>query len=159
MKTFWENTYRLTDIPWYDIDTNSEKMAGSELSRWIDNLHDPVGSTDELEQYLSEPVLSKTQVSTPLAWWRHSSQRERFLLLSIMAIDIFSIPAMSSEAERVFSGAKQTLTDDRGSMKINTLEAVECLKSWFQSSIFENPELQEALVMAMGLEEHTSNSE
>lgn len=44
-------------------------------------------------------------------------------------------------------------------MKINTLEAVECLKSWFQSSIFKNPELREALVKAMSLEEHTSNSE
>ena len=52
----------------------------------------------------------------------------RFPLLSSMAIDIFSIPAMSSETERVYSGAKHTITDERSSLHIDTIEVLECLK-------------------------------
>ena len=46
-----------------------------------------------------------------------------------MAINIFSIPAMSSEAERVFSEAKHKISDERSSLHIDTIEALECLKS------------------------------
>ena len=53
-----------------------------------------------------------------------------------MAIDIFSISAMSPEAERVFSGAKHTISDERASLHIDTIQALECLKSWFRADIF-----------------------
>ena len=52
-----------------------------------------------------------------------------------MAIDILSIPAMSDEPERVFSGARRTVSWDRGQMKAKTLEQVECLKHWKQTRI------------------------
>ncbi len=48
-----------------------------------------------------------------------------------MAIDIYSIPAMSAEPERVFSGAKLTVSDQRNGLKSETIELLECLKSWF----------------------------
>ena len=47
-----------------------------------------------------------------------------------MAIDILSIPAMSDEPERVFSGARRMVSWDRGQMEAETLEQVECLKHW-----------------------------
>ena len=50
-----------------------------------------------------------------------------------MAIDIFSIPAMSSQTESVFSGAKLTITDVRSSLRIDTIEVLECLKPWFRA--------------------------
>ena len=52
-----------------------------------------------------------------------------------MAIDILSIPAMSDEPERVFSGARRTVLWDRGQMEAETLEMVECLKHWKRSGI------------------------
>jgi len=58
-----------------------------------------------------------------------------------MAIDIFSIPAMSSEPERVFSGAKHTITDQRMSRKSETIELLECLKLWFRINIFTEEDL------------------
>lgn len=48
-----------------------------------------------------------------------------------MAIDIYSIPAISAEPERVFSEAKRTISDQRASLKAETIELLECLKSWF----------------------------
>jgi len=60
-----------------------------------------------------------------------------------MAINIFSIPAMSSEPERVFSGAKHTITEQRMSLKIDTIELLECLKSWFRIEVFTEEDLHE----------------
>ena len=52
-----------------------------------------------------------------------------------MAIDILSIPPMSDEPERVFSGARRTISWDRESIIAETLEARECLKHWKKSGI------------------------
>jgi len=50
-----------------------------------------------------------------------------------MAIDLLSIPAMSAKPERVFSGAKLTITDKRNRLKDTTVSALECLKSWYKA--------------------------
>jgi hypothetical protein len=47
-----------------------------------------------------------------------------------MALDILSIPAMSTEPERVFSGSKITISDRRCRLGIKLIKALECLKSW-----------------------------
>ena len=80
-----------------------------------------------------------------ISWWMDTTQRLRFPLLSAMAIDIFSIPAMSSEAERVFSGTKHTISDERASLHIITIEALESLKSWFRAGLFTNDELSQTI--------------
>jgi hypothetical protein len=55
--------------------------------------------------------------------------------LSQMAIDILSIPSMSADAERVFSGVRRTISWDRISLGSTNIERTECLKSWLQSNI------------------------
>jgi len=47
-----------------------------------------------------------------------------------MALDILSIPAMSAGVERLFSQCKIMLTNKRNRLQIDSLQAVECLKSW-----------------------------
>jgi hypothetical protein len=47
-----------------------------------------------------------------------------------MAFDILLIPAMSAEPERLFSSAKITITDCRNRLGIESIKAIECLKSW-----------------------------
>jgi hAT family dimerisation domain. len=54
-----------------------------------------------------------------------------------MALDVLSIPAMSDEPERVFSGARRTISWDRAQMSAETLENVECLKHWKRSGILK----------------------
>ena len=48
-----------------------------------------------------------------------------------MAINMLSIPAMSAEPERLLSGSKLTVTDIRNKLGVESIEATECLKSWF----------------------------
>ena len=45
-----------------------------------------------------------------------------------MAINILLILLMSDELERVFSGARRTVTWDRGQIEPETIEQRECLK-------------------------------
>jgi asparagine synthetase A len=52
-----------------------------------------------------------------------------------MAMDILSIPAMSDEPKRVFSGARRTVSWERAQMEPKTIEMVECLKHWKRSGI------------------------
>ena len=47
-----------------------------------------------------------------------------------MALDILSILSMSAELERLFSGAGITITDRRNRLGIESIQAIECLKSW-----------------------------
>ena len=54
-----------------------------------------------------------------------------------MAIDILSIPLISDEPERVFSGARRTVTWDRGQIEAETIEMREYLKHWKRSGILD----------------------
>jgi hypothetical protein len=49
-----------------------------------------------------------------------------------MALDILSIPTMLAELERLFSAAKITIIDHRNQLGIESIEAIECLKSWIR---------------------------
>ena len=63
------------------------------------------------------------------------------------AVDIYSIPAMSSEPssepERVFplAGTNYTATDKRCTLKSKSIEVFRCLKSWFQLKMFTEEDL------------------
>ena len=53
---------------------------------------------------------------------------------------------MSAELERVFSGAKHTISDQRKSLKSETIKLLECLKSWFRLGIFTEQDLHAIVV-------------
>jgi hypothetical protein len=52
-----------------------------------------------------------------------------------MAINILSIPAMSDEPERVFLGARRTISWERAQLGAENIERVECSKYWKRSGI------------------------
>ena len=85
-------------------------------------------SKDTLEHFISSPVIKVE--GTALEWWIQN--RGNYPRLSRMAIDILSIPPQSAEPERTFSGARRTLSWDRLSMTISTLEQVECIGNWIK---------------------------
>jgi hypothetical protein len=91
-------------------------------------------SQDEYQDYISGEPYDIGKMSA-LMWWCQDQQKKRWPRLSYMAIDILSIPAMSDEPERVFSGARRTLSWERAQMEPKTLEMVECLKHWKRSGI------------------------
>jgi len=70
------------------------------------------------------------RVKDVVRYWFERLQDTQWRDLARMALTYLTLPAMSAEPERVFSGAKITLSDRRCRMGDNAVEAVECLKSW-----------------------------
>jgi hypothetical protein len=53
-----------------------------------------------------------------------------------MARDIFGIPGMSAEVERLFSSAKLMIPPHRSSLSPASVEAGECIRSWVKGGLF-----------------------
>lgn len=129
LRAFWEDVYESKGVPDEVVTLNEPPTPKNTYEAWIKSKLAPVKDTDEYSRYLTEPVLP--HVTNALQWW--IQQRSQYPALATMAIDILSIPAMSDEPERVFSGARRTVTDLRGSLKASSIEMLESIKSWKRS--------------------------
>jgi|SRR6266850_1911255 len=146
VKKLWE-TYRdadVTDLPATAMYCSSDEVmppnAGRELDDYDLMVRDmdllsaghEVGQ-DEYETYISQNLIHIS--GTALEWWLLDQQRKKWARLAQMAIDILSVPAMSDEPERVFSGARRTISWERSRLSSTTVERTECLKSWLRSGL------------------------
>ncbi|KAM4062361.1 transposase-like protein [Hirsutella rhossiliensis] len=102
----WREAYKsTTPALFFDQLPHKSQVQDDQMAKaTIFNMDD-----DEYEVYCREPVVM--------------SQRsgDGSPNLSLMAIDLLSIAPMSTETERLFSKAKLSVTDQRGSMNIETL--------------------------------------
>lgn len=89
----------------------------------------------ELDRFMDDDDLSTTGFEKrPLKWWQYIGST-RYPTLAKMAIDLFSIPGMSSECERVFSHAKKMIRDERHNLKPPIIEACQCQGNWLRNEI------------------------
>jgi hAT family C-terminal dimerisation region len=128
MLDFWLEEYKSTAISAPTQSSESASRAKNSFQEWAEKKKASSLEQDEYTKYLLAPVLP--EVTDPKSWWLEPTQRKSYPALSIMALDVLSIPAMSAEPERLFSSAKITITDRRNRLGIDTIEAIECLKSW-----------------------------
>jgi hAT family C-terminal dimerisation region len=85
--------------------------------------------TDEFNLYLNGPTTLLPLSTNLYRWWTNSGSPQ----LASMAFDILSIPAMSAETERVFSGVKLTISPTRNRLGEDVIEATECLNRWYRA--------------------------
>jgi len=144
VKKYWEDHYRGLPIETTTPDLIDKLHPPDEYDLLAQEL-DVVGpAMKDLDEYLS--FTAKTPIAidcSPLTWWLREEQQRRYPRLSKMAIDILSIPAMSAEPERVFSGARRTISWDRCQLGSQTVERGECLKSWIKSGITQGIPIDE----------------
>lgn len=88
---------------------------------------------DGLEKFINGSPCKIT--GSPLAWWTREEQRLEYPRLHKMAINVLSIAPMSDKAERVFSGARRTISFDRARLGVDTIEMSECLGSWNKNDL------------------------
>jgi hypothetical protein len=110
-----QTTQLLTQIQARTVDGISERIFGN----WT--VQEPV---DEYDSYLQEPP--RKEQENCLAWWSDPVRQDRWPLLSVFAISVLAIPPMSDEAERVFSGARRTISWERSRLEPDIIEATEC---------------------------------
>jgi len=104
---------------WRNRMRNSGQQSGDELSRYC-----PRGAG-------TATIGSKA--INPIAWWDILGQQ----LPSIRqwAFNALSCPATSCECERAFSSAKRLITPDQNALGDDLIEALECLKAWWDNGL------------------------
>lgn len=134
-RNMWESDYKKR-IAQDKMIQKSQRLDASDLLRQRLQVTGESSCQDEYESYANaapEPLKE-----SPLDWWTKVENRERYPCLSKMAIDILSAPPMSAEPERVFSGARRTISWERMRLESATIERKECLKSWIGSGITDD---------------------
>ena len=126
MRDFWEKKYKPSDETTTSSDPCLAKSP-NEFFEWLKEDDDTLIG-DEYSRYCALPQVPG--IKQGYRWWLEPTQQTSFPNLSKMALNILSIPAMSADPERLFSGAKITISDRRNRLGIHTIEALECLKSW-----------------------------
>ena len=92
-------------------------------------LHAGMKEKDEFKAYLNGAPTQLADDANLYQWWATTGSPR----LAQMAYDLLSIPAMSAETERVFSGAKLTISLNRNRLTEDIIEATECLKRWYKA--------------------------
>jgi hypothetical protein len=94
---------------------------------------------DEITDYLSKPISRLLEEDKVLDWWM--AERESYPRLFRAALDLLSIPAMSSANERSFSQTKLVITSQRHRLHHNTVNQIQCLKDWIRAGDFKIDEI------------------
>lgn len=132
MQEFWKSEYKSTAVSVPTQASQATESANPGVSnaftQYIQRKQQTGLESDEYAKYLQAPTL--LEVRDPRSWWLEPTQRLTYPNLSRMALDMLSIPAMSAEPERLFSACKITLTDRRNQLGIESIQAIECCKSW-----------------------------
>jgi hypothetical protein len=88
-------------------------------------------AADQLALYEIEPHLLLTMKGCPIDYWVR--KRPIWPQLAQMALDIYPMPAMRDEPERVFSATGTLLTPRRRQMTGEEIAQMTCLRSWQRS--------------------------
>ena len=143
-KELWEK-YRVSDAG--SLSSDDSDMDVSYLADKLDDFNLAAkdvdldfSNKDEYRAYLAQGNVKTTE--SALDWWLLDAQRQTWPRLSQMAIDLLSIPAMSDEPERVFSGARRTISWERSKLGSSAIERTECLKHWIRGDLISTDDLE-----------------
>ena len=89
------------------------------------------------------PTKAEQYIVNLLAYWQ--SIKHVYPILYCMAMDLFSIPAMSSECEHEFSSANNVITDDQNHLADETIEALEFQKNWLNKGHIKKDENEQGV--------------
>jgi hypothetical protein len=92
---------------------------------------------DALELFEQEDPPSH-DISAVIQYWAARRFDPRWNDLAKMALEYLSIPAMSAEPERAYSGAKIIILDRRCGMGDEAINALECLKCWNRDGLISD---------------------
>jgi ribosomal protein L37AE/L43A len=130
LKNLWEEKYAVIDEA-SALTLSQPTYEPDEYDLLERDLNVVQKFADDWESFI-EADPTEISTKTALEWWCQEQQRTRYPRLSHMAIDVLSVPAMSAEAERVFSGARRQIPWSRASLGAKTTEQMECLKHWLR---------------------------
>ncbi|KAJ3453694.1 hypothetical protein MRS44_017941 [Fusarium solani] len=91
---------------------------------------------DEYARYCAEDIVhSHHYRSRPIGWWKVNANR--YPRLSLMAVDMLTIPSSSAESERTFSSAGRMMAPLRSRLRRETVAMAQCIRSWSKAGIYK----------------------
>lgn len=122
-----DNTWEEDIYPDYPLDTmrtladvKEEEDIGRERTQQV---------IDEFKVYIQEAVVEVEGLGTfenIIHWWSDGAQRKRFPVLSLAAIDIFSVPVATPIPGHLFTTDNWKL----GAQLMRTMSVLYCLAQW-----------------------------
>jgi hypothetical protein len=112
---------------------SSQQQSSDIIQKLMDLAMDDRAKEDEYHVYCQAPPI-RLDEDALVKWW--TSMEESFPNLAKWAYDMISIPAMSSECERIFSSAGELLEPRRNRLLDDIVQANECLRQWKLQGIF-----------------------
>jgi hypothetical protein len=142
VRQFWIQHY--SQLPLEALTDNEEEERAAQATSWMDanitsdeeDLHTTSPETDEYSRWCVEGRVP--DVYHPLEFWSKARIKHTYPRLSKMARDLFTIPAMSDEPERVFSSCGNMVTPQRGKLSGEAIEEAQCIKNWMRHGIITN---------------------
>jgi hAT family C-terminal dimerisation region len=89
--------------------------------------------SDQWKHYTTQEGRTATRPVNVFHWWRDNGKH--LPAVQQMAYDLLAIPAMSSEVERAFSGARNTMDDHRTRLGAAIFEMTELEKQWMRAGL------------------------
>lgn len=129
MNSVWAE-YRNLDLTGTGDAGGVRQRSPSPLEDEMDMTRVPEAPRDQLEQWIKDPPFKLEGSDSLVSFWLRKRRVKATANLAQMALDMASIPAMSSECERVFSQAKLMITGQRHRLKSDIIEASQCLRAW-----------------------------
>ncbi|WOH05526.1 hypothetical protein DCAR_0624943 [Daucus carota subsp. sativus] len=117
-----------------EMSPEDEVSVSDDISNFDVYISDEIAGTQhmksELDQYLEEPLLPRTQEFDVLSWWKLNAQN--YPTLSRMASDILCTPVSTVAPDSVFDTVTKKMDNYRCSLNPSTVEALICAKDWLQ---------------------------
>lgn len=101
------------------------------IKRWTNN--STLKFDDQWKHYTTQEGHTATRSVNVFHWWRDNGKH--LPAVQQMAYDLLAIPAMSSEVERAFSGARNTMDDHRTRLGAAIFEMTELEKQWMRAGL------------------------
>ncbi|KAK3139861.1 hypothetical protein QOZ80_5AG0391680 [Eleusine coracana subsp. coracana] len=89
----------------------------------------------ELDLYLEEPPLPRTQELDIVNWWKYGGIK--YPTLQSIARDILSIPVTTVASESAFSTSGRVLSPSRSSLAPSMIEALMCMQAWSKANLLD----------------------
>jgi hypothetical protein len=134
VKQFWlkHYAYLKVDMPEGEEPTNATLWMDADITSEEEDASLESSETDEYAKWCFEGRVS--DVYHPLEFWSKPRLKHTYARLSRMAHDLFTVPAMSDEPERVFFSCGNIVTAQRGSPSADAIEETQWLKSWMEKN-------------------------
>ncbi|CAN0926838.1 Zinc finger BED domain-containing protein RICESLEEPER 2 [Linum grandiflorum] len=115
----------------------------------VDSTMSNQNGREELEKYLKESLLPRTQPFDILGWWKN--QEVNYPTLRLIAKDILAIPVSTVVSESAFSTSGRLLRANRSTLDPVTIEALMCTQNWLRNEINGNGQIVITTLLALFL--------